>query len=292
MSERELRGIRTAQMGLLINAVLAIVKVITGVLGNSYALIADGVESTTDIFSSLIVWRGLQVASRSPDADYHFGYGKAEALSAAVVALMLIGAAVGIAIQAVREILIPHNPPAAFTLVVLIGVVIAKELLFRRVRRVSSEIDSPAVHADAWHHRADVITSGAAFVGISIALLGGSRYASADEYAALLAAVIILINGVLLLRPAIADLMDRAPSPTLLRQVESSACGVEGVCGVEKALARRSGAGYRVILHVQADPQLSLRDAHTLGGRVRRRVVAEVPQILDVVIHMEPAEEL
>jgi cation diffusion facilitator family transporter len=290
MSQREARGIRTAQIGLLINAALAVVKVITGVLGNSYALIADGIESTTDIFSSLIVWRGLHVAARSPDEEYHFGYGKAESLAAAVVALMLIGAAVGIAIQAIREIRIPHHLPAPFTLVILIGVMIAKELLFRRVATVGSEIDSAAVNADAWHHRADALTSLAAFIGISIALLGGQRYASADDYAALIAACIILFSGVTLIRPAIADLMDRAPDRGLIRTVEQTAESVEGVCAVEKTMARRSGAGYRVVMHVQAEPTLSLRDAHTLGGRVRRHVVAEVPQVLDVVIHMEPFE--
>ena len=288
MSERSLRGIRYVQAGLLINAALAVIKVITGVLGNSYALIADGIESTTDIFSSLIVWRGMSVAARSPDAAYHFGYGKAEAMSAAVVALMLIGAAAGIAIQAVREILVPHHPPASYTLIVLVIVMIVKEVLFRRVASVSVEIDSTAVQADAQHHRADAITSAAAFIGISVAVLGGDRYASADEYAALFAAAIILVSGVRLMQPAVADLMDRAPEPGLVRLIESSACGVQGVCGVEKTLARRMGGGYRAILHVQADPSLSLRDAHFLGGQVRRRVVAEVPQVLDVVIHMEP----
>lgn len=290
MSQREARGIRSVQTGLLINAALAVVKVITGILGNSYALIADGVESTTDIFSSLIVWRGLHVASRSPDDDYHFGYGKAESLSAAVVALMLLGAAVGIAIQAVREIRIPHHVPAPFTLVVLIVVMIAKELLFRRVASVGVEIDSPAVSADAWHHRADALTSLAAFIGISIALIGGERYAAADDYAALIAAAIILVSGVALIRPAIADLMDRAPGREMILAVEQCAQSVEGVRAVEKTLARRSGAGYRVVMHVQAEPTMSLRDAHTLGGRVRRRVIADVPKVLDVVIHMEPFE--
>ncbi len=290
MSERELRGIRSAQAGLLINAVLAVVKVITGVLGNSYALIADGVESTTDIFSSLIVWRGLQVASKSPDDEYHFGYGKAEALSAAVVSLMLMAAAVGIAIQAIRAIRIPSHLPAPYTLVVLVLVMVIKEILFRRVAAVGAEIDSPAVTADAQHHRADAITSMAAFFGIAIALIGGEKYASADDYAALIAACIIMYGGVKLLRPAIGDLMDRAPDPGLIRRVCDAAMSIDGVCAVEKTLARRTGAGYRIVMHVQADPALSLRDAHFLGGRVRRKITADVPQILDVVIHMEPFE--
>ncbi|MEO5510111.1 MAG: cation diffusion facilitator family transporter [Longimicrobiales bacterium] len=290
MSQRELRGIRSAQAGLLINAALAVVKVITGILGNSYALIADGVESTTDIFSSLIVWRGLHVASRSPDEEYHFGYGKAESLSAAVVSLMLVGAAVGIAIQAIREIRVPHHLPAPFTLVVLVIVMLAKEILFRRVASIGAEIDSTAVTADAQHHRADALTSFAAFVGISIALVGGEQYSSADDYAALIAACMIMYSGITLIRPAIADLMDRAPDAGLIRRVETTACAITGVCAVEKTMARRAGGGYRVVMHVQADPELSLREAHILGGMVRRHVVSQVPQVLDVVIHMEPFE--
>lgn len=287
---RTQHGIRSAQVGVLTNAILAIVKILTGVLGHSYALIADGVESATDIFSSLVVWHGLQVASRSPDESYPFGYGKAEAVSGGVVALMLLGAAGVIAIQAVREILTPHHAPAWFTLVVLILVVVTKEVLYRWVFAIGEEVDSLAVRADAWHHRSDALTSLTAFVGIGIALWGGSEWASADDYAALLASGVILYNGLRLLRPVVDELMDRAPEPGLLDRVAGVAGGIEGVCATEKILARRVGAKYRVVLHVQADPQLSLREAHQLGGQVRRQVIAEIPAVVDVLIHMEPFE--
>jgi len=288
--DRTSRGIRSAQAGLLTNAGLAIIKVLTGVAGNSYALIADGVESTTDVFSSIILWRGLSVAARSPDEDYPFGYGKAETLSAAVIALLLLGAAVAIAIQAVREILTPHHAPAPFTLGVLVLVVAAKETLFRRVFAVGVEVDSLAVRADAWHHRSDAITSVAAFIGISAALLGGPGWAPADDFAALFASGVILFNGFRLLRPAVQDLMDRAPDGAVLNEVVEAAMGVEGVLGLEKVLARPVGGRHRLVLHVQADPALSLRDAHELGGRVRSRIVGTLPSVVDVVIHMEPFE--
>ena len=173
MTERVRLGIRTAQVGLLVNTVLAAVKILAGVFGRSYALIADGVESIADIFSSLIVWGGLRIASRSADDDYPFGYGKAEPIAAAAVALLLLAAAIGIAIESVREIVTPHHTPRPFTLVVLVGVVLVKEILFRRVVRVGSDVGSTAVRADAFHHRSDAITSAAAFVGISVALIGG-----------------------------------------------------------------------------------------------------------------------
>lgn len=290
VSERTRRAVRLAQVGLLINAVLVVVKVVTGIIGHSYALIADGVESSLDIFSSLIVWRGIHVAARSADESYHFGYGKAESVAAAAVSLLLFGAAVGIAIEAVREILTPHHGPAPFTLVVLIVVIGIKEVLFRRVLKEGEALESGAVQADAWHHRADAITSGAAFIGITVAVVGGPGYAAADDYAALLASVIIAFNGVRLLRPALADLMDRAPAADLLESVAAEAEREPGVMGIEKVLARRTGVGHFMILHVQADPAMSLHDAHELGGRVRSRLVRNLGSVIDAVIHMEPYE--
>lgn len=288
--ERARRGIRLAQAGLLINAVLVVVKVVTGIIGHSYALVADGVESSLDIFSSLIVWRGIHVASRSADETYHFGYGKAESVAAAAVALMLVGAALGIAIAAVREILTPHHVPAPFTLVVLVLVVAIKESLFRYVLREGESLESGAIQADAWHHRSDAVTSAAAFIGISVALIGGQEYAAADDVAALLASGIIAFNGTRLLRPALADLMDRAPEADLLERVQEEASAEDGVMRIEKVLARRAGIGHFVTLHVQADPAMSLHAAHQLGGRVRSRIVRNVPRVIDALIHMEPFE--
>lgn len=287
-SWRRARGLRVARYGLLVNAVLVVVKVTAGVVGNSYALIADGVESSLDIFSSLIVWRGLAVAGRSADEQYHFGYGKAESVAGATVAIMLLVAALGISLEAVREVMRPHHAPAPFTLVVLILVVLVKEVLFRTVLRVGSDINSPAVKADAWHHRSDALTSAAAFLGISVALLGGPGWEAADDYAALVASAIIAYNGVRLLGPALEDLMDRAPEAGVLRLVRVAAEQVEGVCALEKVMARRAGVGYWVILHVEADPQLTLADAHELGHRVKSAIIANVPEVLDAIVHMEP----
>ncbi len=286
-SQRYLRGRRSALLGLITNAVLVVIKLAAGFLGHSYALIADGVESTADIFSSLIVWRGLKIASRQPDQRHPFGYGKAESIAAAAVALMLLAAAVGISVQAVREILTPHHSPAPFTLLVLVVVIFTKELLFRYVFTVGSEVRSLAVQTDAWHHRSDAITSTAAFIGISAALLGGPAWAEADDYAAVAASVIIATNGLRFLRLALSDLMDASPGPEVLEAITTAALAVEGVRAIEKVLARRSGTGYRVVLHVQADPDMPLHEAHALGGRVRRRLASSA-DVVDAVIHMEP----
>jgi cation diffusion facilitator family transporter len=288
---RTTRSIRLAQAGLLVNAVLVVVKVVTGVVGHSYALVADGVESSLDIFSSLIVWRGIHVAGRSADESYHFGYGKAESVATAAVAILLIGAAIGIAIAAVGEIRTPHTVPASFTLVVLIVVVVVKESLFRFVLSEGDALGSDVVRADAWHHRSDALTSAAAFLGISIALIGGEAWAAADDYAALFASAIIAFNGMRLLRPALADLMDRAPETELLEEVAAIARSEPGVLHIEQVLARRAGTGHFLTVHVQADAGMTLHDAHELGGRVRSRLVSELPSVIDALIHMEPYEE-
>ena len=291
MRERSARGVVAAQIGLAVNALLVIVKITAGVLGNSYALIADGVESSLDIFSSLITWRGLEVAGRAADDRYHFGYGKAEAVAGAAVASLLLVAAVGISVEAVREILRPHQAPAAFTLYVLVGVILVKEMLFRTVLRIGDRMDSLAVRADAWHHRSDAITSAAAFLGIALAVFGGEQFWAADDVAAIIASVIIAFNGVRLLSPAVDDLMDRAPEPGVLEDARAAAESVDGVREVEKLLARRGGVGYFVTLHVQADPEMSLREAHRVGHRCKDAIMRRMPHVLDVFVHMEPHRE-
>lgn len=284
------RGIRSAQAGLLANAGLAVIKVLAGVLGNSYALIADGIESTADLLSSSIVWGGLRIASREADSEYPFGYGKAESLATATVSLLLIGAAIGISIEAIREIITPHHAPAPFTLAVLVVVVLVKETLFRKVHAVGTEVGSEAVRADAWHHRSDAITSLAAFVGISIAIAGGEGWESADDWAALIAAAVIAWNGQRLLRPAIAGLMDRSPEPQIRDRIRQVASAVPDVRAVEKVIVRRAGTDYFVDLHVHADPAMSLRDAHVVSGKVKSAIRTALPNVRGVLVHMEPFE--
>ena len=275
---------------MLVNMTLAVVKFVAGVLGNSYALIADAVESTADILSSAIVWGGLRIASREADEEFPFGYGKAESLAGAIVALMLLAAALGISIEAIREIRIPHHAPAPFTLAVLVVVVVVKETLFRRVFRIGNEEESSAIVADAWHHRSDAITSVAAFVGISVALWKGAGWEAADDWAALLAALVIAVNAMRLMRPAVNDLMDRSPDPEFLERIRLAALAVPDVRAIEKLKVRRAGTGLYVDLHVQADPLLSLHAAHIVSGKVKSAIRGAVGRVHGVLIHMEPYE--
>ncbi|MFO0897421.1 MAG: cation diffusion facilitator family transporter [Pirellulales bacterium] len=282
------RGIRAALLGLAVNFALVATKLVGGIVGNSYALIADAIESTLDIFSSIVVWHGLRITARPPDRSHPYGYGRAETLAAATVSLMLLGAALGIAVAAVGEIVTPHHAPEPFTLAVLVGVIVVKETLFRTVLTVGNDTGSKVVKADAWHHRSDAISSAAAFVGITIALWGGVGWESADDWAALLAAAVIAFNGWRMLMPALRDLMDRMPDQSVIAQLEAAALSVPGVKAIEKLRVRTFGAGYFVDVHVQADPDLSLREAHNLSGRVKASIRASVPAVFDTSIHMEP----
>jgi len=283
------RGMRSSILGLAVNVSLACLKLTAGILGTSYALIADAIESLGDSVGSLIVWRGLQIASRPPDHNHPYGHGKAEPLAALLVAILLAAAGVGIAVEALREIALPHRTPAPFTLVVLVGVVLVKEILYRFVHRVGTEVGSHAVHADAWHHRSDAITSGFAAVGITVALVGGSRFATADAWAALLASSIIIVTAWRMLRPAVRELMDHTASPELVEAVRVVAESRAGVHRVEKLMMRKMGLYYIADMHLEVPPEMSVRESHKLAHDVKGDVQRALPQVVEVLIHVEPA---
>lgn len=296
MADASRRALRAAQVGLLVNAVLAAVKLVAGIVGNAYVLVADAVESTADIVASLVVLGGLSIAAQPADEDHPYGHGKAESLATAAVALMLLAAAAGIAVQAVHEIRTPHSPPAPWTLLVLVGVVLVKGALTLGVRRVGASTGSTVVRADASHHLSDAVTSAAAFIGIAVALVGerlagGSGWAVADDWAALVAAGVIAYNGIELLRPALNDLMDRMAGAEVVEPVRRAAVAVPGVLAIEKLTVRAAGPSYLVDIHVQADARLPLEEAHVLSGIVKSAIRAAVPRVAHVLVHMEPYED-
>lgn len=283
------RGIRATIVVIVVSTVLAAVKISSGWIGNSYALIADGIESLLDIVASLVVMTGLRIAARPPDRDHPYGHGKAESLAAMVVAVALLSAGVAVAIQSVREILVPHHAPAPFTLVVLVVVVLVKEVIFRRLTAIGQELSSTSLSSDAWHHRSDALTSLAAFVGISVALIGGPGYESADDWAALAACAIILFNGQRLLRVSLAEVMDAAPPDELERSIRTTARAVSGVVDVEKCLARKSGPGWLIDIHIEVDGALSVAQGHEIAHRVKDALIGSSIDVLDVLVHVEPA---
>ena len=276
---------------ILINTLLMLVKIVTGVLGNSYALIADGIESAGDIFTSLLTWIGFHLSLRPPDERHPFGHGKIESLAGIFSGVALLFAAVGIAFQSVRAILTPQDSPEWFTLPVLLGVVVAKELLSRRIGAYAADSDSRALEGDAWHHRSDALTSGAAAIGISIALIGGPAYAVADDWAALVACLIIFLNGGRIISRSLHDTLDGRVETGIADSIHEVAGAISGVSKTEKCLLRKSGTRYFAELHVQVDGGLPVQEGHAIGHAVKEHLLARFPELLDVVIHLEPCSD-
>jgi cation diffusion facilitator family transporter len=283
-------GARFALFGLIVNVLLATAKIFAGAIGHAYVLIADGIESALDVGGSIVIWGGLTVAARPPDQTHPYGHGKAEPIAAVVVAVGVLAAAVGLAIQSVREIFLPHHGPAPWTLAVLVVTVIIKETLYRYAIRFGRKVESTAVKTDAWHHRMDAMTSIAAFIGISVALIGGEKWQSADDWAALVACALIATNGIRLARPAFYEIMDTAPGGKIVRSIRAVASSVPGVVEVEKCHARKMGLDYYVDLHVGVNGNISVHEGHQIAHRVKSAIQQSDSRIADVLVHIEPAQ--
>ena len=282
-------GARVALFGLVINIVLSLAKIVAGLLGNAYVLIADGIESAFDVAGSVIIWSALKFAARPPDATHPYGHGKAEPIAAIIVSVGVLAAALGLAIQSVRELFLPHHAPAPFTLGILIIAVIIKETLYRYVIRFGRDVESTAIQTDAWHHRTDAMTSVAAFIGISVALVGGEAWQSADDWAALFACGLIGANGYRLLRPALFEIMDTAPRGQIVDIVRGAARAVPGVVEIEKLLIRKMGLSFYADLHVKVNGAISVREGHHIAHAVKHAIQDSDRRIADVLVHIEPA---
>ncbi len=282
---------RLALLGIGINAVLAAVKLLAGYYGHAYALIADGIESSLDIAGSFIIWGGLKLAAKPPDANHPYGHGKAEPMASIIVACTVLAAAAGLAVQSVIKILTPHTAPKSFTLIVLVAVVIIKESLYRLVMWRGAKTGSTAIKTDAGHHRADVFTSLAAFIGISIALAGvsiGRRWEQADDWAALFACALIAYNGIGLLKPGLNEIMDTAPPKGVENEIRRAAASVIGVEKIEQCRIRKMGLEFYVDLHVWVDGRIPVSEGHRIAHEVKDVVRQSNPSVADVMVHVEP----
>lgn len=275
--------------GVALNAGLAVVKLAGGVFGHTYALIADAAESLLDILSSLLVWAGFRVAARPPDEDHPYGHGKAEPLAGLAVAVFIFGMAAWVAWHAVQEIRTPHLAPAWWTLVLLAGVVAIKLWFSRRVGAAGQAVGSTALGVEAMHHWSDAMTSGAAFVGIAIALWGGPGWETADDWAALFACLIIAFNGAGMTMKALGDIMDTAVPQAFENEVRALASAVPGVRALDKCRVRKSGLSHLVDIQVRVDGEMSVRAGHDIAHAVKDALIASAPHaISDVTVHVEP----
>ncbi len=271
-----------------VNACLAVIKITTGLVGHSYALIADGMESINDAITSSLVLFALRISAKPPDEDHPYGHGRAEQLAALFSALSLLAAGALIAYHSIQNLFHRHTSPDWFTLPVLLLVIVVKELFSRHALKTSQATHSTALAGDAWHHRADALTSAAAFIGIVISLIGGPGYEKADDIAALLGCLVIGYNGIHLLKQALHETMDGA-APTELREtVHKIASAVPDVRHIEKLRIKKSGLGYAMDLHVQVDPSMSVDAGHRVGGAVKYALLHSPLGIHDVVVHLEP----
>lgn len=276
--------------GIGLNAVLAAVKLTGGLLGNTYALVADAAESLLDVLSSTLVWAGFRVAARPPDANHPYGHGKAEPLAGLTVSLFIFGMAGWVASHAVREIMTPHHGPAWWTLLVLAGVIVTKTWFSRRMSLAGEMVGSTTLDIEAMHHWSDAMTSGAAFVGISIALIGGKGWESADDWAALFACVIITFNGFRMFTKALGDVMDAAVPQNFEDEVRAIALAVPGVCALDKVRMRKSGLSHLVDIQVRVNGNLTVREGHDIAHAVKDALIASKTHgITDVTVHIEPA---
>lgn len=282
-------AVRTVIFSILTNAVLAGIKFLAGIFGNSYALIADGIESTVDIFSSFLVLIGLKYAERPADENHPYGHGKAEPLITFLVVAFLIVSAFTIAWQAISNIQTPHELPAYWTLYVLGVIILWKEISYQVVMSRSKKLKSSSLKAEAWHHRADAITSIAAFIGISIAIFGGEGFEVADDYAALVACGFILYNCYGIFRPALGEVMDENNFSELTQEIREISLKVEGIEGTEKCFIRKAGMTYHVDLHAHVKGDLTVTEGHDIAHKLKDTLRKKIPQLGNVLIHIEPS---
>ncbi len=283
-------AIKATYFSLIGNAALAVVKALAGFFGNSYALIADAIESTTDIFSSFLVLLGLKYANKPADENHPYGHGRAEALVTFLVVGFLITSAGIIAHESIINIQTPHDLPKSWTLIVLGMIIVWKEVSFQMVMKKAKETNSSSLKADAWHHRSDAITSVAAIIGISIAIFLGKGYEAADDWAALLASFFILYNSYLIFRPALGEIMDEHLYDDLIVDVRKVAQQVEGIVTTEKCFVRKAGMVYHVDLHAVVNAQITVKEGHDIAHQLKDTLRDQIPQLGHVLIHIEPHE--
>jgi cation diffusion facilitator family transporter len=284
----EKTAVKTTYFSITSNAGLALVKGLAGYFGNSYALIADAIESTTDIFSSCLVLFGIKYSNRPADKNHPYGHGRAEPLITFLVVGFLITSATIIAYESILNIKTPHDLPKPFTLFILAAIIVWKEMSYRFVIKKSKETHSSSLKADAWHHRSDAITSISAFIGISIALIFGKGYESADDWAALFSSAFILYNSYLIFRPALGEIMDEHVYDDLIDEIRKIAHQVEGVIETEKCFIRKAGMKYHVDLHAVVNANITVKAGHDLAHLLKDTLRAEIPSLGHVLIHIEP----
>jgi cation diffusion facilitator family transporter len=282
-------GQRIAALGMLVSAMLAVIKIAAGVRGHSTAVFSDGLESAGDVFASGVVLLGLTLAAKPADADHPYGHGRAEILSGLFIGLVLTAGGALISFAALERLGHARTAPATFVVWPLVISLAAKATMaifkFRYGRRISSS----ALTADAWNDAVDCLSAAAALAGVGLALRDPVRFLDADQYGGFVVGLIVVWIGLRVAWDTALQLMDTMPGEDLMSQIRSVAATVAGVRGVEKCFARKTGLRYHVDLHLEVDPEMTVRQSHDIAHRVRLRIRERLNWVADVLVHVEPA---
>ena len=280
---------RLGAMSLVSNVSFAGIKMLVGFVGNSFALIADGIESLADVLSSVVVWSGLRVSGKEADHEHPYGHGKAEAISTLLAGTGLVVSAGIIGYHAIRGIIAPNHAPAAFTIPFLLAIIVAKQWLYLTLSKGSRRHDSMALRAEAWHHLSDSLTSLGVLVGLLIAVFAGPGYEIADDIAALVITLLILFTAARIIRPALDELMDRRIEDFRIALIEEIASEIDGIECLETVTIRRSGPGYVAEIHMEVQPLLTVEESHHLSHQLKDRLLEHSElKLVHGIMHVEP----
>ena len=279
---------RAALFGLAVNLCLGVVKLVGGLVGNSFALLSDAFNSFGDVLTSAVVLFAFYVAQRPADKEHPYGHTRAEAIAGSNVALLLVLTALWIGWEAIQRITVQHPIPPAWTLWIAGLNAIIKEGLYQYKIRVGRRTGSAAIIANAWDHRSDALCSLAVLVGLGVIIWCGPRFIFADEVAALFVAAAITWTGASLFYKSVHELMDVQADDAILQAINNSAKETEGVRGVEKLWVRKTGLEYLADIHIEVDPQLTVDEGHRIGHDVKDRLLSQFPALRDVLVHLEP----
>jgi cation diffusion facilitator family transporter len=282
-------GQKVALAGMVVGSGLAVLKIVTGLMAGSTSVVADGLESAGDVLASGLVLLGLTLAAKPADSDHPYGHGRVETLTGLLVGLLLVAAGFAISFHALMQVGEPHLPPAFFAIWPLIASIAIKSVLSGVKYRVGKAIGSAALAADAWNDGVDIVSGLAALVAVGLTLYDPQRFLAADHYGGFAVGLIVIFTGLRVARDTGLQLMDTMPDERMMRTIRNVAQNVAGVEGVEKCYARKTGLQYHVDLHLEVDPDITVRSSHDIAERVRQRIRHDVDWVADVLVHVEPS---
>jgi cation diffusion facilitator family transporter len=281
-------GKKVTIIGVLVNTFLIVLKLIAGIFGSSQALIADAVHSFSDLFTDVVVLVGLKISNKPPDKTHHFGHARIETLASTIVGMALIGTALYIGISA--SLTIYRHTEYHPTILALFGAGVSialKEVLYHYTIRTGRRIKSQLIVANAWHHRSDVLSSVAVFIGVAGTQINPSWHIL-DSFAALLVSFFIVKVGLEILRDALREFTDTAPQPEIIGKIQQCALSVNGVLDTHDLRVRTSGGLFQMEIHIVVDGQLTVLEGHKISKAVEGCLSEDVGNFSSITIHVDP----